>query len=55
MDKPEQYSFDKASLLESVLGLMLLLASVPHNGAGKAFVEATAAEPDLDLGVLAQV
>ncbi len=55
VDKPEQYSYDRPSLLESVLTLMLLLASVPYKNAGTAFVEATAQEPDLDLGVLNQV
>eukprot|EP00983_Pelagomonas_calceolata_P088507 1157214-Pelagomonas_calceolata.AAC.5 len=55
VDNPEQYSFDRPGLMESVLSLLVLLASVSYKDAGKAFVQAIAQEPDLDLGVLNQV
>jgi hypothetical protein len=44
VDKPDQYQWDRKALLSSCVGLLLRVAASP---AGKLFVEAVAAEPDM--------
>eukprot|EP00955_Chlamydomonas_euryale_P006599 70045-Chlamydomonas_euryale.AAC.1 len=46
VERPQQYGFDRAALLDALAGLALRLAAAPR------FVAALAAEPDLDGGVL---
>ncbi|KAL6746135.1 ubiquitin elongating factor core-domain-containing protein [Haematococcus lacustris] len=49
--QPEQYGWDRGQLLASCLGLLLRLSASPG---GPSFRQALAAEPDLDLALLAK-